>query len=174
MFAGLLVAAGVAKGIAPQAASGALRGMGLPSSALFVRLLGLIEVAIGLTAIVTGSGPAALGLAASYVGFAGFVAIALTRNIPISSCGCFGKDDTPPTWAHFVFNLAGAATAGLAAANPIGNPSAWLAELNSLAVPYLILTSVTLFFSYILLAELPRTMALIKFEPVADNAGGGT
>ena len=174
MFAGLLVAAGFAKGFVPQAASGALRATHLPSSLFLVRLLGLGEVAIGLSVLVTGSAAAALGLAVTYLGFASFVAIALARHLPIGSCGCFGKDDTPPTWIHLVFNLAGTGTAALAVASPIGPPAGWLAELGSLAIPYLIITVAVLLFSYILLAELPKTMALIRNESAAKTAGGGS
>lgn len=172
VFAALLAAAGVAKGIAPQAAAGALRAMGLPGTPLLVRALGAVEVAIGIWVITTGSPPAALALGAAYLGFAAFVGVALARRLPIGSCGCFGKDDTPPTWIHLAYDLSAVAVAVLAAAQPIGSPSRWLPQLGSHAAGYLLITGAVLLFSYILLAELPKTMALIRKEPAP--AGGGT
>jgi hypothetical protein len=171
VFAGLLVAAGVAKGVAPQAAAGALRAMHLPSQLVLVRALGTVEVLLGVWVLYSGSAPAAFALGLFYLGFAVFVIVALARRLPIGSCGCFGKDDTPPTWIHVAFDLVGVAVAGIATLRPIGNPTAWLDSLAPHAVGYLIVTSAVLLFSYILLAELPKTMALIRDEPAA--AGGG-
>jgi len=173
VFAGLLVAAGVAKGIAPQAAAGALRGMRLPSSTLLVRLLGLGEVAIGLS-VLTGTALASAGMAFAYGGFAVFVAIALYKDLPIGSCGCFGKDDTPPTWVHVTFNVVGTGVAFATFANPIGSPAGWSADLGALTIPYVILTAAATFFSYLLLAELPRTLALTSDKRAMIAVGGGS
>ena len=51
----------------------------------------------------------------SYLAFAGFVVVALRSGAPISSCGCFGKVDTPPSVVHVVLDLAFAAVAAAAA-----------------------------------------------------------
>ena len=147
--------------------------MRLPSSTWLIRLLGFGEVAIGLS-VLSGTAIASAGLTFAYGGFAVFVAIALHHDLPIGSCGCFGKDDTPPTWVHVAFNLVGTGTAALAVAYPIGSPAGWFNELGSLAVPYLIITAAALLFSYILLAELPKTMALVNDKPAAVAAGGGS
>ena len=52
-------------------------------------------------------------VALSYLLFAAFVVVALRSGAPISSCGCFGKADTPPSVVHVVLDLlfAGVATA---------------------------------------------------------------
>src|SRR5690606_35555046 len=42
--------------------------------------------------------------------FAGFVIRALRSGTPISTCGCFGRPDTPPSPAHVALNLAYALT----------------------------------------------------------------
>lgn len=173
MFSGLLVAAGVAKGIAPQAAAGALRGMRLPSSTWLVRLLGFGEVTIGLS-VLSGTAIASAGLTFAYGGFAVFVAIALYHDLPIGSCGCFGKDDTPPTWVHVAFNLVGTGVAVATLVDPIGSTAEWSAELGALTIPYLILTAAATFFSYLLLAEFPRTLALTSRKPAVVAVGGGS
>lgn len=165
VIAGLLAAAGVAKGVSPAAAAGALQAMGLPSQQLLVRLLGAIELAIAVWVITTGTRLAALVLATAYAGFAAFVTVALVRGLPIASCGCFGSDDTPPTWLHVGFDAIGVAVALAAAASPVGPPTAWLGELGGLAAAFFLTTVAALAFSYMLLAELPKTLALMRPEP---------
>ena len=50
-------------------------------------------------------------VAVSYLAFAGFVIVALRSGAPISSCGCFGKVDTPPSVVHVVLDVAFAGVA---------------------------------------------------------------
>ncbi len=50
-------------------------------------------------------------VAAAYAGFAVFVLVALRRGWALSSCGCFGRPDTPPTPAHAVLNAGAAVSA---------------------------------------------------------------
>ena len=52
-------------------------------------------------------------VAVSYLAFAGFVVVALRSGAPISSCGCFGKVDTPPSLVHVVIDLVLAAVAAV-------------------------------------------------------------
>lgn len=101
----LLVVAGVQKVADPAGTAGALRAAGLPSRRGFVRAGALFEAGVGAGALVL-AGPVAPALmAASYAAFAGFVAVALRRSTPISSCGCFGRVDTPPSGLHVVLNV---------------------------------------------------------------------
>jgi hypothetical protein len=114
--AAVLAYAGGAKLLDPTMTAGALRAMGLPSSPLLVRPGAAAELALGIGAVVVG-GALLWGLvAASYVAFAAFVALALASGRPIGSCGCIGRADTPPTIAHVVVDLAAAALAGAYAA----------------------------------------------------------
>ena len=46
-----------------------------------------------------------------YAGFTAFVVIALRRGGVLSSCGCFGRADTPPTRAHALVTGAASGTA---------------------------------------------------------------
>jgi hypothetical protein len=113
--AAVLAVAGAAKLLDPTMTVGALRVMGLPSGPWLVRIGSAAELALGICAVVLG-GALLWGLVAvSYAAFAGFVVAALVSGRPIGSCGCFGREDTPPTWWHVVLNvLAGAATAAYA------------------------------------------------------------
>ena len=57
---------------------------------------------VGLAALsIGGPVPTAL-LGLSYLGFTGFVVLALRRGGAVSSCGCLGRPDTPPTRTHAV------------------------------------------------------------------------
>jgi hypothetical protein len=173
VFAGLLVIAGVSKGIGPRAAAGALRAMRLPSALPLVRLMGLAEVLIGAAVMVTGRAVASAALTVAYLGFGGFVAIALARELPIGSCGCFGKDDTPPTWIHLAINIAGVAVGVATTLSPIGSPSEWLPALDPHRIPYLVFTAAALLFSYIILSDLPKTMRVARRGSVARATGEG-
>ena len=107
----LLAGAGAAKVRRPGDSAVALRAAGLPATPARVRAAALTEVLIGVAALV-GPGPVpALLVGASYLAFAAFVAVALRRRLPLASCGCFGRPDTPPSRTHVVLNLAAAGAA---------------------------------------------------------------
>jgi len=118
---GLLVAAGLAKLVAPHDTARALRRAGLPVGPASVRVGAGAEVFIGAVGVTVGGPAAALAVAGSYLLFAAFVGAALRRGWALATCGCFGEPDTPPTVAHVVIDLglAGAAVA----ASAVGGPS---------------------------------------------------
>src|SRR5579871_2899030 len=91
----LLVWAGAAKAWRPGDTARALAVAHLPATPAAVRALALVEVAVGVGAVVAG-GPALAAMACSYGGFAAFVGVALRQGWPLSSCGCFGEPDAPP------------------------------------------------------------------------------
>jgi hypothetical protein len=113
----LLVLTGLQKLLAPGPAAGALRSVGLGVPRSVVRVGGAAEMAIGAGALASGR-PLFTALAAlCYMVFAAFIAMAITtarrRPEQVSSCGCFGGlskdvDETPPTGAHLVFDVAAA------------------------------------------------------------------
>jgi hypothetical protein len=152
--AALLVLSGGSKIVDPAPTRGALTASGLPGVAWAALLLGVIEIFAALAGIVIG-GWAAFLVAAIYLGFAGFVAIALVRRLPIQSCGCFGKVDTPPTWSHIVFNFISAAVAGGIAVGSSA-PIDLLFDQSLLGLPYLGFVVLGVSVVYLLLAELPQ------------------
>ena len=140
-FALLLAIAGAAKALRPLNTSRALRAAGLPSSAGLVRLLGAGEAVLALVALaVAGPIPAAL-IALSYASFAAFVGYAKGRGLAISSCGCFGKPDTPPTSAHIVVNAGAALLATIAAIAPGRSPLGQLTHSPGAGVPFVALVA---------------------------------
>lgn len=152
--AALLILSGGSKIVDPAPTRGALTASGLPGGAWAAVLLGAVEILAALAGMVIG-GWAALLVAAVYLGFGGFVANALVRKLPIQSCGCFGKVDTPPTWSHLVFNLISAAAAGgifIGSSAPID----LFFDQPLLGLPYLGFVVLGVSVVYLLLAELPQ------------------
>ena len=119
-FSLLLVLTGAAKVRRPHDTSRAIRSLGLPVPMQTGRLLGAVEIAIGLLALMTGA-PQFLGLQAlAYALFLAWVLLALLRDVPISSCGCLGRDDTPPYWGHVAINALAVVTSAGAAISADG------------------------------------------------------
>jgi hypothetical protein len=160
----LLVAAGLAKVRRPAGTALALQQAGLPVPEWAVRAGAAAEVAVGCWAL-TASRPAAGLVAASYVGFAGFVVVALRRGSPVSSCGCFGGStgagaaDSPPTRTHAVLDLAAAAVAGWAAVHAHPGVVTALGGHPLAGVALALLVGATAYLAFLVVAVLPRTLA---------------
>jgi hypothetical protein len=154
--AALLVVAGGAKLLRPGTTTKALRQARLPARDGMVRAGAAVEVVVGIAAL-AGSTVGAAAVAASYLVFAGFVALGLRTGSPISTCGCFGEPDAAPTPTHLVLNLAAAAVALGAAVG--GRPPALadvLAHQPLAGLPFLLLTGVTGYLAYLAMSVLPR------------------
>lgn len=156
--AAMLAFAGAQKLVDPDMAVGAMRSLRLPSSRLLVRVGSAVELLIGVGAITLG-GPLLWGaVAVSYVAFAAFVAAALRSGTMIGSCGCFGREETPPHWSHLVLNVALAlAAAGSAAALDGGIVDAILDHPGEGAV-VVALAGVALVLLHAAFVEMPRTL----------------
>ncbi len=116
----LALVAGGAKVLRPAPVVVALRGIGVSfASPTVVRLGSLFEAILGGVALGSGWGPADLGLGATYLAFAAFVAVAQSHP-GISSCGCFGETDAPPSWRHVIVDVGLAA--GCVGAFAAGGP----------------------------------------------------
>jgi hypothetical protein len=151
----VLVAAGVPKLVRPLTTVGALRSVGIPASAALVRCLAAGEVAVGAGAVARGGRVMAVLVAASYAVFAAFLVVALRRGGAVSSCGCLGRADTPPTRTHLVV----AALLGLLAAVAVVDPPGGVvAAVRAGADGVLTLAFAMLagWLVWLTLAELPR------------------
>ena len=162
--AALLALGGAAKAAQPSDTAHALGMLGLPGSRLFVRAGGVAELVIGVGALVYGLRIFAVLVAVSYAVFAGFVALALRRGAPISSCGCFGKADTPPSIVHLVVNISAALVAVGLAADPVGGITDVVADQPLLGVPFLLLVAVGVYLTFLVLTLLPRTLATLRID----------
>ncbi len=116
----VLVAAGLPKFARPATTVGALRSVGLPASSAVVRMLSAAEVVVGSVAAVAGGRVASALVAASYAAFTIFLVLALRRDGAVSSCGCVGRADTPPTWSHLIVTVVLGGLGGVAVVMPSG------------------------------------------------------
>ena len=156
----LLTAAGALKAWDPTNTVGALRKAGLPAAPGLVRVGGAVEVVIGVTAIATGALVAAALVALSYALFTAFVGYALVRHIPIGSCGCFGKVDTPPSLVHVVLNVGAVVSATAVALGPGGGIGETLSDQELLGLPFLLFVATATDLAVLALTLLPQLRSL--------------
>ena len=162
----LLVVGGALKAVRPHDTAYALRAMALPGSERVVRAGGVAEVALGVAALVTVDPVVAILIAVSYAAFAAFVALALARRLPITSCGCLGRVDTPPTVVHIGVCLgACVAAVGMAIDTAISPLDVVTGDALESAA-YVALVAIGALTAYALLAVLPRAQSV-------DVLGGG-
>ena len=151
----LLLVAGAQKLLDPSSTSGALQAAGLPSALALVRALGLVEVGAGVAYLVWGGPlPAAAG-ALLYAGFGWFVINAIARDLPISSCGCLGATETPPTMIHVVMNLGSLGVLVAAVIIPVAPLGGLVGQELDVLVPHVLFTGATVYLLYALLTVLP-------------------
>jgi hypothetical protein len=152
--AALLVAAGVPKVADPLPLVRAVRAAGLPLGPTVVRALAAAEVAVGLWAIAAPSRIPALLVCSAYLAFTVFVAHTLRRGGFLTSCGCFGKADTPPTRSHLA--VTGAAAVAAAAVVAVPESATWPESVPG-AVGTAALAGLIAFLAWQVLAVLPST-----------------
>lgn len=163
----LLLIAGIQKILDPTSTSGALRAAGLPSRRVLVRLLGASEVVVAGWWVVMGGPLPALGAALLYAGFAWFVVNALVRKLPVSSCGCLGSADTPPTMVHVVMNSVAASILFVAAIIPVSPMGGLVGAEWSLVLPYSMMVAASVYMLYALLTVLPLVSKSARPAPPA-------
>jgi hypothetical protein len=163
----LLAGGGALKALRPRDTAQALTAVGLrfPSvlpARIAVRVGGFVEVVIGVSALVV-AGPLLCGLvAASYLAFAGFVVVALRSHAPISSCGCFGKVDTPPSVVHVVIDTAFVVVAVAAAfTGDVALPDV-LGDQPLIGIPFVMLLVIGCSLTFLAFSALPKTMAAVR------------
>lgn len=160
--AGLVALAGAQKLVDPAATVGALRALRLPSSPLLVRTGSVAEVALGAAAIAVGGWVVWLLVAGSYIAFGLFVLAALRRGTMIGSCGCFGREDTPPHVSHVALNALFALVAVAASGSIDGAMIDHLVDRPGRGAIVVGVATVGLYLSYAVFVELPRTIAAGK------------
>jgi hypothetical protein len=156
--AALLALAGAQKLVDPAMTVGALRALRLPSSSALVRAGSAAELALGVAAVAIGGSVLWSLVALSYLALGAFVVTALRRGTMLGSCGCFGREDTPPHVTHVVLNLLLAGVAAGAAASldtPIVDE---LADHPGAAVALLAIAAVAVYLLRVAYVELPRTL----------------
>jgi hypothetical protein len=154
----LLVFAGAMKAVDPAMTAGALRALGLPSSRILVRAGAAAELLLGLLAVIAGWVAAWWLVAASYVALTAFVVAALRAGTMVGSCGCFGREDTPPHLLHVVVDVGLAASAAAAAVRDLGAPLDAIADApgEGLVVAGVSVLAVALVYAAVV--DLPRAL----------------
>ncbi len=164
---GLLVVAGIAKAIRPEDTARALHDL-VPTYAssvvtnhrmrALVRSGAALEAGLGVVAMLYPRPVSATLVATSYVVFAGVIAYPRASGAALSSCGCFGRADTPATALHalvdLVFAFSGAAVAANAPSD--GTLAMFLSRQPAAGVPLVLVSTVGLYLAYLVLALLPR------------------
>ncbi|HVR78330.1 MAG TPA: MauE/DoxX family redox-associated membrane protein [Acidimicrobiia bacterium] len=157
----LLAASGVFKVLDPDPTKGALAAARLPSSRFVARCLGLFEGIAAVVGLAVGGRWLAFA-ALLYLGFSVFTVVAVSRRLPIQSCGCFGREDTPPTVLHVIFNgFAATALWYLVAVNGLAAP--WSGSNTELAL-FLVFAVLGAYLAYLLLSQLPRTLQMTSSQ----------
>ena len=129
----LLAVAGAPKVVHPTNTLGALRSVGLRVPPVAVRAFGAAETALGIATLLTGAHIVAALVALSYAAFSVFLVVALRAGGAVSSCGCIGRADTPPTRSHLVVTTALMVTSATAAIAGAARPT----ELVFTSLPHL-------------------------------------
>ena len=114
LIAVVVALSGVTKLLSPRPFAELTATVGVPVGTVGARIAGLMEIALGVWVVATGSRIACAVLSVAYVVFALVVVAARRAGAP--SCGCFGASAAPPSAVHVVVNLVSAAIAALAAA----------------------------------------------------------
>lgn len=170
--AALLALAAPGKLRRPQSTARALGQLGLPSAPVLVRLLGVGELLLAAAVWLAPSPPVSALLALSYAGFAVFIAVALRGGTSLSSCGCFGRPDTPPTALHLVVVVAAAASAGAAMVFGSGSATDVVTGSPWFGLPLLAAVALATWLAWAVLAVLPRVVAAgVAAGPVASRSG---
>lgn len=154
----LLVLSGGSKVRDPEPTRGALRAASLPSSRGAVYGLAAAEILIGASALALPGAAPALAVAVAYTGFAGFVVIALVRELPLRSCGCFGTSDTPPGRLHVGLNLSAVGAAVAVATRGGLDLGEFLAAQPAAGIPYLGFVGVGAVLVALVLTDLPAVL----------------
>ncbi|MEM8705707.1 MAG: MauE/DoxX family redox-associated membrane protein [Actinomycetota bacterium] len=115
----LLVIAGAVKVIRPATTADLIEDLGAPvggpiTGARLALGLGVVEIVVGIAALVAEIPAVAVAVGVLYVVFA--VTVIRAMSLGATSCGCFGRVEAPPTWFHVVGNVALAVCSFIAAA----------------------------------------------------------
>lgn len=179
----LLVVAGAAKVLKPaDTARGLAASLSQPAGAgrirrlsLAVRVGSFVETALGLAALVYLSVGLAVAVAVSYGCFCAFVIWARHRGGPLSTCGCFGTPDTPPTGLHLVLDGALALSAVWVAADGARGWSwTWLTGQPWHGVPLVLLSVALAWFVGLCLTGAARLLAVRRLLARVGSQDGVT
>ena len=162
---GLLVVAGLAKALRPDDTARALLELAperinphpsLRSARAVVRVGAMAETAIGLWALVLPRPVSAALVASSYALFTVVVFYVRLHGGALSTCGCFGRPDTPATWFHVAVNALVTVAAVTVALRTTSGATihALLSHQPWAGLPLFLVSAVGLYLTYLALSPL--------------------
>ena len=90
-------------------------------------------------------------------------AVSLTpEGTAIGSCGCFGREDTPPHWSHVALNAALAAVALALAVGNDGAPLSAVTDHGGAGAAVGLAAAVAVYLLFAAYVELPRTLSAAR------------
>jgi hypothetical protein len=167
--ASLLALAGAQKVLDPTMAVGALRALRLPSSPILVLIGSAVEVVLGVAAVTVGGAVLWWLVALSYLAFAAFVVAAMRSGTMIGSCGCFGREETPPHAVHVVLDLALVAAAAAVAVRMPDPPLDALIDHPGGGIVVAALAGLALVLLHAAFVELPRALGVGRAAVTASR-----
>ena len=167
MAAVLLGAAGAAKAVTPEPAAATLARLHLPHSPWIVRLLGLAELIVAVSAFVVGGTGPAIALAALYGGFA-HAAWSMVRAGSEVPCGCFGQVEMPATRRHVALNILALAAGVVAASWPVEAIDKLFGTQQWLLVPFAVVVAIGAYGAFLWLSR-PAYPWLLKVSQAHKN-----
>jgi hypothetical protein len=169
VVAGVLAVGGVAKVRDPEATVPMLRALGLPGSTVVARLLGLVEVGVGVAAFLFGGRALAIAVAVLFAVFT-LAILRLRADGAAVSCGCFGRSSAPPTLVHVAVDLVAALVAVAAAVVDVPGFVSMRPDLPAAGVPQLGLTALAVWLGVALLTVLPEALVAARRVPTTEAA----
>ena len=151
----LLVVAGLAKVFRPVSTTELLTSFGLPEVPVVVVVIGVVESAVGVLAMVAGGPLLAAATGTLYVGFIVVVTRALATGV--RTCGCFGRVNSPPSWIHVVGNAGFAVTSFVAAAGR--TPAQVMADQPANGIGFVLAAGVTAGLALVAFTAVPEALA---------------
>lgn len=149
--AALLGLAGAVKLVRPGVAANALAAARRPGVVGLVRLVGLMELLVGVAWLAWPSTPTGLALAGLYLALLGVGTLLAVRKGSAPPCGCFGSNESRFTVTHASFNVIMVVAATIAA---VGGPpeSVWHEGVVTVAL-YAVGLATATYLGYLLLIE---------------------
>jgi uncharacterized membrane protein YphA (DoxX/SURF4 family) len=167
VVAGILAVGGLAKLRGPEATVPMLRALGLPASPLLARALGLVEVAVGVAALLLGGWALAAAVAVLFLVFT-IAVLRLRAGGEAVSCGCFGRSSAPPTMIHAVVDAVAALVAVAAAVTDAPGFLSMRPDLPAVGLPQLGLTVLAVWLGVALLTVLPEALVAARRVPATE------
>jgi hypothetical protein len=138
LASGLLAVSGALKLRYPESVQPLLGVLRLPVWLQRGRALGLIELGVGCAAVITAAQPLIVAEAVAFAFFALLIGYVLVARVPLSSCGCAGARQTPPSVLHVAVDIAAAGAASFAAVSQPGSLVAMWPRLELLGIPTIV------------------------------------